>query len=99
MTNDSTDAGDLNKLAVQTAFLNSSIRPECEDDLEAAALALRRAWFEQAHKPADATLKSPCAGTTVPMPGGDTVRFGYERNLDVSSSKSVERSTAQCSPR
>jgi hypothetical protein len=84
MTNDSTDARDLNKLAVRIGLPEFSIRPECEDDLEAAALALRRAWFERAHKPADATLKSPCAGTTVPMPGGDTVRFGYERDLDVS---------------
>jgi hypothetical protein len=84
MTNDSTDARDLNKLAVRIGLPEFSIRPKCEDDLEAAALALRRAWFERAHKPADATLKSPCAGTTVPMPGGDTVRFGYERDLDVS---------------
>jgi len=84
MTNDSTDARDLNKLAVRIGLPEFSIRPECEDDLEAAALALRRAWFERAHKAADATLKSPCAGTTVPMPGGDTVRFGYERDLDVS---------------
>jgi hypothetical protein len=84
MTHDSTDARDLNKLAVRIGLPEFSISPECEDDLEAAALALRRAWFERAHEPADATLKSPCAGTTVPMPGGDTVRFGYERDLDVS---------------
>jgi hypothetical protein len=99
MTHNSTDARDLNKLAVRIGLPEFSVSPECEDDLEAAALALRRAWFERSHKSADSTLKSPCTGTTVPMPGGDTVRFGYERNLDVSSSKSVERSTAQCSPR
>ena len=63
---------------------DQSLDGKCEDDLDAAALALRQAWFERAHKPADATLKSPCAGTTVPMPGGDTLQFGYERDLDVS---------------
>ena len=84
MTDNSTDARDLNKLAVRIGLPEFSVSAECEDDLEAAALALRRAWFERAHKPADATLKSPCAGTTVPMPGGDTVQFGYERDLDVS---------------
>jgi hypothetical protein len=84
MTHDSTDAGDLNKLAARIGLPEFNLSSECEDDLEAAALALRRAWFERAHRPADATLKSPCAGTTVPMPGGDTVQFGYERDLDVS---------------
>ena len=84
MTHNSTDARDLNKLAGQIGVPELSLLPKCEDDLEAAALALRQAWFERAHKPADATLKSPCAGTTVPMPGGDTVQFGYERDLDVS---------------
>jgi hypothetical protein len=84
MTHDSTDTRDLNELAVRIGLPKFSISSECEDDLEAAALALRRAWFERAHKPADATLKSPYAGTTVPMPSGDTVRFGYERDLDVS---------------
>jgi hypothetical protein len=84
MTHNSRDARDLNKLAGRAGIPEFNISSECEDDLEAAALALRRAWFERAHKPADATLKSPCAGTTVPMPGGHTVRFGYERDLDVS---------------
>jgi hypothetical protein len=84
MTDRSTDAGDLNELAVRIGLPEFSVSPECEDDLEAAALALRRAWFERAHKPADTTLKSPCAGTTARLPGGDTVRFGYERDLDAS---------------
>jgi hypothetical protein len=84
MTNNSTDARDLNNLAGRSGLNEFKISSECEDDLEAAALALRRAWFERAHEPAEATLKSPCAGTTVPMPGGDTVQFGYERDLDVS---------------
>jgi hypothetical protein len=84
MTDNSTDARDLNRLAVRIGLPETSAAPECDDDLEAAALALRRAWFHRAHKPADGTLKSPCAGTTVPMPDGDTVHFGYERDLDVS---------------
>ena len=84
MTGNSTDARDLNKLAVRIGLSEISASPEREDDLEAAALALRHAWFERSHKPADSTLKSPCAGTTVPMPGGDAVHFGYERDLDVS---------------
>ena len=84
MTHDSTDPRDLNTLAVRIGLPEFNISPECENDLEAAALALRRGWFERAHNSADAALKSPCAGTTVPMPGGDTVCFGYERDLDVS---------------
>jgi hypothetical protein len=84
MTDSSTDARDLNKLATRIGLPEFSLSPKNEDDLEAAALSLRRAWFERAHKPADATLKSPCSGTTVPMPGGDMVQFGYERDLDVS---------------
>jgi hypothetical protein len=84
MTDRTTDARDLNELAVRIGLPEFSVSPECEDDLEAAALALRRAWFERAHKPADTTLKSPCAGTTARLPGGDTVRFGYERDLDAS---------------
>ncbi len=84
MTHNSTDARDLNRLAARIGLPEFSLSPEREDELEAAALALRQAWIERAHKPADRTLKSPCAGTTVPMPGGDIVQFGYERDLDVS---------------
>ena len=84
MMHNSMDARDLNELAARIDLPAFDASGDREDDLEAAALALRRAWFERAHKPADATLKSPCAGTTVPMPGGDHVQFGYERDLDVS---------------
>jgi hypothetical protein len=84
MTHSLTDARELNELAVRIGLPAFNMFGDCEDDLEAAALELRRAWFERAHKPADATLKSPCVGTTVPMPGGDTIQFGYERDLDVS---------------
>ena len=78
------DARDLNKLAIRIGFREFSASPKCEEELDAAALALRRAWFERAHKPADTTLKSPCVGTTARLPGGDTVSFGYERDLDIS---------------
>jgi len=84
MTQHLTDARDLNELAGRIGFPAFDVSEGCEDELESAALALRRAWFERSHKPADATLKSPCAGTTVPMPDGHNVHFGYERDLDVS---------------
>jgi hypothetical protein len=84
MTDRSMDARDLNKLAIRIGFREFSASPKCEEELDAAALALRRAWFERAHKPADTTLKSPCVGTTARLPGGDTVSFGYERDLDIS---------------
>ena len=59
MTHNSTDARDLNRLAVRIGLPEFSVSPECEDDLEAAALALRRAWFERAHKPADSHSEEP----------------------------------------
>lgn len=55
-----------------------------ERHLEAAALMLRRAWLRAAHRPADATLKSPRDGEITRVPCGDDLHFGYERDLDVS---------------
>jgi len=55
-----------------------------ERRLEAAALTLRRAWLKAAHRPADATLKSPSDGDLARVPCGDSLQFGYERALDVS---------------
>lgn len=55
-----------------------------ERRLEAAALTLRQAWLKVAHRPADATLKSPRDGDMAHVPCGDTLHFGYERALDVS---------------
>ncbi len=55
-----------------------------EGSLDRAALELRRAWLAKAHSPADQTLKSPCAGDVSRMPDGQSVRFGYERELDAS---------------
>lgn len=84
MTHNLMDARDLDELARRIGLPGINLSTENDDELDAAALALRQAWFERAHKPADTTLKSPCAGATVPMPGGNTLRFGYERDLDVS---------------
>jgi hypothetical protein len=55
-----------------------------ERHLEAAALTLRRAWLRAAHRPADASLKSPEDGEIARVPCGEGLHFGYERDLDVS---------------
>ena len=55
-----------------------------ERHLEKAALTLRQAWLSAAHRPADATLKSPGEGQRANVPCGDSLQFGYERDLDVS---------------
>lgn len=55
-----------------------------ERQLETAALALRRAWLSAAHRPADASLKSPEDGEITQVPCGEGLHFGYERDLDVS---------------
>lgn len=55
-----------------------------ERHLEAAALTLRQAWLSAAHRPADASLKSPGEGEFARVPCGDSLHFGYERDLDVS---------------
>ena len=55
-----------------------------ERRLDEAALELRKSWLAVAHRPADATLKSPQEGDTTRVAGGEMLRFGYERDLDVS---------------
>jgi hypothetical protein len=55
-----------------------------ERRLDMAALALRRAWLSAAHRPADASLKSPEDGEIARVPCGEGLQFGYERDLDVS---------------
>jgi len=55
-----------------------------ERQLDAAAWALRRAWLTLAHRPADTTPKSPCAGQIAHVATGDEIDFGYERALDAS---------------
>ena len=53
-----------------------------ERRLDRAALELRRRWLQLAHRPADITLKSPRQGAIAAVPCGETVAFGYERDLD-----------------
>ena len=53
-------------------------------DPDDAALALRRAWLAKAHGPADKSMKSPCEGEVSRLPDGQSVHFGYERELDAS---------------
>lgn len=55
-----------------------------ERRLDAAALDLRRRWLAEAHRPGDATFKSPQAGVAPRSPCGERIAFGYERDLDVS---------------
>src|SRR5689334_11778630 len=54
-----------------------------ERQLEAAAMTLRRTWLGVAHRPGDATLKSPRAGHVAHVACGSDVSFGYERDIDV----------------
>ncbi|WP_170303604.1 hypothetical protein [Reyranella soli] len=55
-----------------------------ERRLETAALTLRKVWLSAAHRPADASLKSPRDGDIARVPCGDSLHFGYERDLDMS---------------
>lgn len=80
------DARDLRALAVRIdappLFLENDAD---EQQLEAAALELRRHCLARAHRQADPKLKSPCAGTVARLPCGSRVSLGYERDLDVSA--------------
>jgi hypothetical protein len=91
-----TDAEDLRTLAERAAEASGQdgFRPRPfvrgndwlaqERQLDAAAMALRRAWLGVAHRPGDATLKSPRAGQVAQVACGSEVSFGYERDIDVS---------------
>jgi hypothetical protein len=88
------DACDLQTLAERAAqatghafwlpAIDGTDYPGQERSLDAAALALRQSWLELAHRPADRTLKSPREGDTTRVACGERVRFGYEREIDVS---------------
>jgi hypothetical protein len=54
-----------------------------ERQLDSAAMTLRRTWLGVAHRPGDATLKSPQAGYIAHVACGSDVSFGYERDIDV----------------
>lgn len=88
------DSRDLQSLAGRAAQVSGQALPlpaiegadypELERSLDAAALTLRRSWLALAHRPADRTLKSPRDGQTARVACGERVRFGYEREIDVS---------------
>lgn len=77
------DAGYGLELLAGLAACGDSFRDQ-ERRLDAAALRLRQCWLRVAHRPADATLKSPFAGQRGHVASGSDVDFGYERDLDVS---------------
>jgi hypothetical protein len=55
-----------------------------ERQLDTAAMTLRRNWLGVAHRPGDATLKSPRVGHVAHVACGSDVSFGYERDIDAS---------------
>lgn len=70
------------------ADLSSLTEKIREDDLDAAMLHVRKEWLSKAHRPSDATLKSPCEGAMPRLPDGESVSFGYERELDADALES-----------
>jgi hypothetical protein len=90
------DADDLRTLADRAAaasgqddFLPCSIASSGswqsrERQLDAGAMTLRRNWLGAAHRPGEATLKSPRAGQVAHVASGSAVSFGYERDIDAS---------------
>lgn len=89
------DREDLAALAERAGIVRLDAPGRPAGDPDAAALELRRAWLGRAHRPADATLKSPCEGDVSRMPDGQSVRFGYERELSASL---LERRLPLCYP-
>ena len=89
------DAQDLRTLAERAAeasghgdFLPRRVRGgndwlAQERQLDTASMTLRRTWLGVAHRPGDATLKSPRAGHVAHIACGSDVSFGYERDIDV----------------
>ncbi len=75
------DRQDLAALAERAGIALGDVPGIAVGNLDAAALDLRRAWLARAHRPADATLKSPCEGETSRLPDGQSIHFGYEREL------------------
>lgn len=83
------DAQDLRDLADRASIRLDGLPTgskgfgEQERQLDTAAMVLRREWLEIAHRPADRSLKSPREGKVAHLAHGETVCFGYERDLDV----------------
>ncbi|MDO8973223.1 MAG: hypothetical protein Q7V45_04730 [Reyranella sp.] len=91
----SCDREDLAALADRAGIALSDVPGMAAGTPDAAALELRRAWLARAHRPADATLKSPCEGEVSRLPDGQSIHFGYERDL---SANLLESRTPLCYP-
>lgn len=89
------DREDLAALADRAGIAPSDVPGLAGGSADGAALELRRAWLARAHHPADATLKSPCEGEVSRLPDGQSIHFGYEREL---SANLLESRTPLCYP-
>jgi len=89
----SDDLEDLAALAERAEIDSRDMPSIVAGNLDEAALDLRRAWLAKAHRPADATLKSPCEGEVSQLPDGQSICFGYEREL---SARLLERRAPLC---
>lgn len=89
------DREDLASLAERARIDPQDVPNMLAGSLDDAARDLRRAWLAKAHRPADATLKSPCNGEISQLPDGQSICFGYEREL---SAGLLERRAPLCHP-
>lgn len=89
------DREDLAALADHAGIPPSAVPGLAIGSPDDAALELRRAWLARAHLPADSTLKSPCEGDVSRLPDGQSIHFGYERDL---SANLLESRTPLCYP-
>lgn len=91
----SDDREDLTSLAARAGIDPHGVPNIIGGNLDDAAFDLRRAWLAKAHRPADATLKSPCDGEVSRLPDGQSICFGYEREL---SARLLEERAPLCYP-
>lgn len=89
------DLEDLASLAERAGIAWRDSRSIPAGSLDEIALDLRRAWLAKAHRPADTTLKSPCEGEVSRLPDGQSICFGYEREL---SARLLEERAPLCYP-
>ncbi len=89
------DREDLAALAECARVAPSEVPNIAAGTPDEAALELRQAWLRRAHRPADATLKSPCEGVVSQLPDGQSICFGYEREL---STRLLEARAPLCYP-
>jgi hypothetical protein len=78
------DHEDLAALARSAGIALAGVADTSDYNPDHTALALRRAWLAKAHGPGDESLKSPPEGEVSRMPDGQSIHFGYERELDAS---------------